>query len=248
MTAARPRRRGSRTPLAALALLTACGSTTHSTTQPSTRNAPVPITTNATAGISFVARVNHRSIGIYASAAALRPARVIDNPNRYGFPRIFLVKRVGPERLQVYLPMRPNGSTGWVRRRDVAVLADVYRLRINLRRHRYSLLRRGAVIDRGRIGVGRAVTPTPSGVYFVTELFRLTRPDGVYGPYGLGLSAYSNVLHEFAGADGQIGIHGTNDPAGIGTDVSHGCIRLANAGITRLARVMPLGTPVQIQR
>ncbi|HEU0316518.1 MAG TPA: L,D-transpeptidase, partial [Solirubrobacteraceae bacterium] len=137
---------------------------------------------------------------------------------------------------------------GWVRLADVRIVPDPYLLRIDLRRHRLTLLRRGVVIDRAKIGVGRAVTPTPSGVYFLTELFRLTDPGGPYGPYGFGLSAYSNVLHEFAGADGQIGIHGTNEPAGIGSDVSHGCIRLANPEITRLARLLPLGTPVHITR
>src|SRR5206468_3404331 len=129
-----------------------------------------------------------------------------------------------------------------------AVVADAYLLRIDLRRHRLTLLRRGAVVERAPIGVGQAVTPTPSGVYFLTELFRLTNPGGPYGPYGFGLSAYSNVLHEFAGANGQIGIHGTNDPAGIGHDVSHGCIRMKNAEIVRLARLLPLGTRVDIVR
>jgi lipoprotein-anchoring transpeptidase ErfK/SrfK len=54
------------------------------------------------------------------------------------------------------------------------------------------------------------------------------------------------VLTSFAGGDGVIGIHGTNDPSSIGTDVSHGCIRMSNEGITRLAKVLPLGTPVEI--
>jgi lipoprotein-anchoring transpeptidase ErfK/SrfK len=161
---------------------------------------------------------------------------------------VLLVKRVAGGWLEVYLPQRPNGSTGWIRRREVAVTGDPYLLRVDLRRHRLTLLRRGEVVDRTPIGVGRAVTPTPSGVYYITELFRLTDPGGPYGPYGFGLSANSDVLHEFAGADGQIGIHGTNDPAGIGHDVSHGCIRLRNAEILRLARLLPLGTPVRIVR
>jgi len=43
-----------------------------------------------------------------------------------------------------------------------------------------------------------------------------------------------------------IGIHGTNDPGGLGRDVSHGGIRMSTAGITKLAAILPLGTPVQI--
>jgi lipoprotein-anchoring transpeptidase ErfK/SrfK len=43
-----------------------------------------------------------------------------------------------------------------------------------------------------------------------------------------------------------IGIHGTNEPQLVGTDVSHGCIRLRNEDISRLVGLLPLGTPVEI--
>ncbi len=232
---------------ACLVLLAACGGSGRpaAPTQGGPVARPAPA---APTGVSLLARAVGRSVAIYPSARAARPTRFLASPNQYGFRRVFLVKRVVPRRLEVYLPMRPNGSTGWITPREVSVVPDPYLLRVDLGRHRLTVLRRGRVIDRARIGVGTAVTPTPSGVYFLTELFRLTSPDGPFGPYGFGLSAYSNVLHQFAGADGQIGIHGTNDPGGIGMNVSHGCIRLANPEITKLARVLPLGTPVQILR
>ena len=55
------------------------------------------------------------------------------------------------------------------------------------------------------------------------------------------------MLQSFGGGPGQIGIHGTNEPGALGTDVSHGCVRISNASITKLARLLPLGTPVQIR-
>ena len=56
------------------------------------------------------------------------------------------------------------------------------------------------------------------------------------------------MLNEFAGRDGVLGLHGTNFPQGIGTDVSHGCIRMSNHAITKLAHTLPIGTPVTITR
>ena len=53
------------------------------------------------------------------------------------------------------------------------------------------------------------------------------------------------VLTEFGGGDGQIAIHGTNDPSGIGKDVSHGCVRVLNEVIEQVSK-LPLGTPVYI--
>jgi lipoprotein-anchoring transpeptidase ErfK/SrfK len=195
---------------------------------------------------SVVAGVSSRKVPIYRSPRRLRPFTHLSNPNADGAPLVFLVIKRTPRWLQVHLPMRPNGSTGWIRRERVTLAGHNYRMKINLGRHRLTAWNGPSVIANVRIGVGKAVTPTPPGLYYITELLQQPEPDGPYGPFAFGISAYSNVLHEFAGADGILGIHGTNDPAAIGTDVSHGCIRMTNENISRLAHILPAGTPVRI--
>jgi lipoprotein-anchoring transpeptidase ErfK/SrfK len=111
-----------------------------------------------------------------------------------------------------------------------------------------NVYKRNRLVHSERAGVGRSVLPTPSGTYFIVSLLKQPNPHGAYGPYAFGLSAYSNVLQSFGGGPGQIGLHGTDNPGGLGTNVSHGCIRIGNAGITRLARMLPLGTRVVIKR
>jgi lipoprotein-anchoring transpeptidase ErfK/SrfK len=180
------------------------------------------------------------------SAVVSTAGRSLIATDRHG--RVFLVKRRRGGRLRVYLPTRPNRSTGWVPARNLRLTSTPYRLQVQLRRHRLVLRRSGRVVLRAPIGVGRAVSPTPVGRYFVTDLLRPADPHGFYGPYALGLSAHSDVYTSFAGGDGQVGLHGTSDPAGLGHDVSHGCIRVRNAVITRLAHTLPLGVPVDISR
>jgi lipoprotein-anchoring transpeptidase ErfK/SrfK len=46
---------------------------------------------------------------------------------------------------------------------------------------------------------------------------------------------------------GFVGIHGTDAPELIPGRVSHGCIRLRNHDILRLAKLMPVGTPLTIK-
>jgi lipoprotein-anchoring transpeptidase ErfK/SrfK len=151
--------------------------------------------------------------------------------------------------VRISLARRPNGSTGWVRRSAVKLLLNWYRVKIDLTTHKLTLFSHGRVAWRIPIGVGKALTPTPTGTYFIWELLKTPDPDGLYGPYAFGLSAYSTVLTHFgAGGKGEIGIHGTNEPQLIGTNVSHGCIRVANWNIRRLAKILPLGTPVEIAR
>src|SRR5436305_485615 len=67
----------------------------------------------------------------------------------------------------------------------------------------------------------------------------------IYGPYAFGTGAYS-VLSDWPGG-GVIGIHGTDQPELIPGRPSHGCIRVPDSAITRLWRLMPVGTPVTIR-
>jgi lipoprotein-anchoring transpeptidase ErfK/SrfK len=97
------------------------------------------------------------------------------------------------------------------------------------------------------IGVGKATTPTPNGRYYIKELLKPPNPNGDYGPFAYGLSGFSDAVPNYNGGSGVLGIHGTNEPDKVGTDVSHGCIRLRNADIERLAAILPLGTPVIVQ-
>lgn len=196
-----------------------------------------------------LAQAVHRAIPLYRAPGATRPYRTLGPiTGSYGTRPVFLVERQRSGWLRVELPIRPNHSTAWIRRADVRVAYTDYRLEIELRTHRLVLHRGRAVVLSAPIGVGRAVTPTPTGTYFIAYVIRLSDPNGFFGPYAYGLSAYSSVFTSFAGGDGEIGLHGTSEPGLLGHDVSHGCIRLANAVITRLVRLLPLGTPVDIVR
>jgi lipoprotein-anchoring transpeptidase ErfK/SrfK len=55
------------------------------------------------------------------------------------------------------------------------------------------------------------------------------------------------VLDQFGTGDGQIALHGTRDPTGLGRALSHGCVRLHDRSVTMLAALLPLGTPVTIR-
>jgi lipoprotein-anchoring transpeptidase ErfK/SrfK len=205
-----------------------------------------PTTVPPANGTSLVAQAKPASVPVYAAAADDEPVSSLDNPNENGAPLVFLVKEQQGDWLNVYLPVRPNGSTGWVRSADVTVVSNPYSMDIALGVHRLVVHNGDEVVLDEPIAVGTADTPTPGGVYYIKELLQPPDPNGPYGPYAYGLSGFSNVLEEFNGGDGVIGIHGTNQPEAIGTDVSHGCIRLRNEAILELVPVLPLGTPVHI--
>jgi lipoprotein-anchoring transpeptidase ErfK/SrfK len=195
---------------------------------------------------SLVAQAVGERVAIYAGPGARSPRLSLANPQPSGAPLVFLVRQRRSGWLRVLLPIRPNGSTGWVRATDVSLRQHDFRIVVDLSGHRMSVFKGGQLIQHEPIAVGRSATPTPGGLYYIKEVIKTNDPDGPYGPYAFGLSGFSGVLHTFGKGDAVIGIHGTNAPWLLGRDVSHGCIRVSNQAITSLAKRLPLGVPVEI--
>ncbi len=168
------------------------------------------------------------------------------NPTPTNGPLVFLTDQNDTDWHRVLLPVRPNGSSGWIRNRDVTLAAHSYRIRVDLEQFRLQVTERATLIFETVAGVAADNTPTPGGRYYITELLAPNEPNSVYGDFAYGLSGFSETFETFAGGPGQLGIHGTNDPTTLGTAVSAGCIRLHNDDISRLAEFLPLGVPVDV--
>ncbi len=115
-----------------------------------------------------------------------------------------------------------------------------YLIRISLSKRRLSLYNYGRLTKVYPVGVGKITTLTPSGNFTIVNKVRYpySYPGGplsVFGTVWMGLSKP------------HYGIHGTNRPSSIGKYVSHGCIRMYNKDVEELARIVPIGTPVQIR-
>ena len=167
-----------------------------------------------------------------------------------GFPEVYVLLSSRPDSegvtwVRVRLPRRPADATGWVRRSALGQFHLVHtRLVVDHRALRVTLYRRGKPRFRARVGMGAPSTPTPSGSFWIREKFPTGDPGGFYGPWAWGTSAYSN-LSDWPGG-GVVGIHGTSEPGLIPGRPSHGCIRVPNGAVRRLARLMGVGTPVRV--
>jgi hypothetical protein len=149
--------------------------------------------------------------------------------------------------LQIRIPGRPNGRTGWVREEQLSNLKEVEtQLTIDRRTLRATLRKRGRKVWSSPVGIGAPGTVTPKGRFWVRERLRNLGGNPIYGPWAFGTSAYSNTLTDWPGG-GVVGIHGTNQPQLIPGRPSHGCVRVPNANIVRLVKLMPIGTPIRIR-
>ena len=150
--------------------------------------------------------------------------------------------------LKLMLPVRPNGSAGWILAEHAQIGTTSARVEISARARKLRLRRGGRIIFTTRVVVGKPSTPTPFGNFAIYE--RADSPKGSnVGPFALHLTAFSDVLHSYDGGPGRIAIHGRSgsllaDP--LGSARSHGCIRLKNSALQQLARFAKPGTPVSI--
>lgn len=220
-------------------------------TPPAAPAAKVPA--EPTSRLAWVARPLATTVARAAPRRSAKARTVVKaNAPFYGGATQLLVTRslmVDGERwLEVLLPMRPNGTRGWIRADVTRLSTTTLRIVINLSARRLTLYRANRVVLRAPVAIGQAGTPTPTGRFFaIAERIPTNLPQGFLGPYVFALTGYSETLNEFAGGDGRVAIHGTSLPELIGTRASHGCIRMRNADVVRLSRVVRAGTPVAIR-
>jgi hypothetical protein len=171
--------------------------------------------------------------------------------NVNGYPMYFgvLGKRVGtdcrPLWYRVQLPIRPNGAVGWVRASALELQRVDLRIEVDVSQRQVTLFRSGRRVLAATAAVGASATPTPIGRFYVNQELVPDDTSGPFGPGAIGISAFSPVLTGWA-QGGPVAIHGTNEPWSIGHAVSNGCIRLPNATLSRLFKIVPPGTQVII--
>jgi lipoprotein-anchoring transpeptidase ErfK/SrfK len=202
-------------------------------------------------GAAAYAVIAREDVTVRSTPAADAPSLIrIPGKLRWGTPTPFLVheaRRVdGKLWYWVLLPQRPNQSSGWVPADQVSASARDHRAEVDLSARRLILWQGSDAVGSYPVAIGRPGTPTPTGRYFVTVQLRPPRISPIYGAWALGLSAYSDVLDQFGTGDGQIALHGTSQSSDLGQAITHGCVRLSNPSISKLAALLPPGSPVDI--
>src|SRR5205085_3711204 len=196
--------------------------------------------------VFVVAHVTGKSIPVFDAPAAPSPARTLSNPNEDGAPRVFLVKSQHPDWLEVMVPVRPNGTRGWIRSSDVSLTQHSWRALVEVGANRLTVWKGKDLFLQDSVAVGTGGTPTPTGDYYITELLKPDDPGGAYGPYAFGLSAFSVVVDPLTGVRGLVRMLATIISSSIGRAVSYGVASLTTSRTTKLAFYTPVGTSISM--
>ena len=101
-------------------------------------NDPATTTTTVPAYTSFTAQPLGSEVAVHQqpdesspSEAYPNPWQLDDNPE-HTVPQVFLVTEQNDDWAQVLLPVRPNGTTGWVKKSDVRLTPNRFRIEVAL--------------------------------------------------------------------------------------------------------------------
>ncbi len=151
------------------------------------------------------------------------------------------------EYVEIVVPVKPNGTTAWVRRDEVEPVVASTSIVVDLSERTATLYDAGEALIEVDVGIGTDNTPTPEMTAMVDHVGENADPAGTYGAWTLGLNQHSEVLDTFNGGRPAIALHGTTNAGDIGQQISNGCVRIHNDDIGALAERTPLGTLVTIQ-
>jgi L,D-transpeptidase catalytic domain len=180
-----------------------------------------------------------------AVVARFGPTNVNGYPTIFGVVGTVVSATCKPLWYRVQLPVKPNGTTAYVRAWALRLARVETRVVVDLSARRLTVFRNGRRAWSSPVAVGSPSTPTPTGRFYVNQRLVPRDTSGPFGPIALGISAFSNVLTGWT-QGGPVAIHGTNEPWSIGHAVSNGCIRLPNGVVRRLEPLAVAGTPVII--
>lgn len=215
----------------------------------SVKNAELPLShaLNLSPTDFLAADASRPRVPIYGSPGDSEPVQTLSNPTHEGVQLVFAVIAEEGDWLQVRLPVRPNGSTGWIKTSDVRIRKVPNHIVISKSDFKLRAYKGDELLLEVPAGIGTTATPTPVGEFYVDISIPFSNSTGAYGAYMLSVAGFSEVHFNFGGGIGQLAIHGTNNPSSVGIRSSNGCIRLQNESILRLKDLAPTGTPVSIQ-
>lgn len=147
---------------------------------------------------------------------------------------------------QVPIPFTNGRTKGWIKLAGLPRSTSNIVVRVKLSAHDLYVEQSGKPVLRFHAGTGAAQSPTPTGLYFVTE--RISNPGGPFGSFIFGLSGLQPDPPPGWTGPAQLAIHGTNKPSTIGVSASAGCLHMSKEALDKLKPLLKAGTPVIFER
>ena len=219
--------------------------------------------------LTQTATARQRPIMISSSTEATATTRTIATPAGSPTQPVFIILSSTETWVQVWMPWLGDKTapeaTGWLRGSDIVLARHTFRMVIDRANANVTVYRSGKQVIKSAASIAPGCLPSARSGLATSALLQ---PEAA-SPYGsrvIAVSALPDVLPAFgapapiraAGAattaattattatTPMVLIHGTTDEPSVGQPVTAGCVRLRNADVDAIARLLPLGVPVTV--
>jgi lipoprotein-anchoring transpeptidase ErfK/SrfK len=163
-------------------------------------------------------------------------------------PRVLAVVGRRGQWLRVIATELRNGHRAWIPMSNANLEANPWAIAVDLSARRATVRKRGRVVRRFTVAVGRGDTPTPTGRFSVTDKLHLTgSASSAYGCCALALSGHQPKISQGWRGGDRLAIHGTQLTSTIGSAASLGCLRARDEDARYVVKRAWLGTIVEIR-
>lgn len=171
------------------------------------------------------------------------------SPTYFGNALTLAVTQGAPndEWAEVLLPVRPQGTTGWVETDQFEWRFHDKTVHVFLEDTTLLVANALGPIWEAPVVIGRPATPVPTGKTYVDEV--LTDAGPIRGPYLFSLAMFSEATNSIAGGLPKISIHGSRNPHYLGTAQNGGATQLSFADAELMHALLGpnvAGTPTTI--
>jgi lipoprotein-anchoring transpeptidase ErfK/SrfK len=184
---------------------------------------------------------------VLRAAPGGRPIVKLKRRTEFGSPRVYAIVGRRSGWLRVIASQLPNNRRGWIPQSATSLVANQWAVEADISSRRVTVLKHGRVVYRFTVGVGKPSTPTPPGIYAVTDKLELLGGPSGYGCCALALSGHQpHIAQGWSGGD-RLAILGTSEQNSIGRAASFGCLRARDRDIRWVVNHVFLGTLVEIR-
>ena len=171
------------------------------------------------------------------------PRWILSNPGPFQGDRVLLIRTIEEEWIKVSMPIRPHGTSAWVKRDSVSITEHKAKVIVD----RYTGIlegwENGELIFKESFAGGSEEHPTPLGDFYINEI-NIENNDASIEKL-VGITAFSTTIEPTSEGDPAIAFLTNESNEGSGELTTRGCIRVS-VKVLNLLGALPLGTPVQI--
>jgi hypothetical protein len=191
----------------------------------------------------YAATAIHEMLEVFKKQTDSEASWLLSNPGPFKGDRVLLIRNIEEDWIQVSMPIRPHGTTAWIKRDSVSITEHKAKVIVDKYTGLLEGWENGELLFKESFDSGSEEHPTPLGDFYINEIN--VGSNEISESELVGITAFSTTIDPTSEGDPAIAFLARESNEGSDEPSTRGCIRVGRKVLDLIAG-LPLGTPVQI--